>query len=333
MKTSIITRVRKSEHFSLLVTFLIIFILMSLLNGSKFFSGKNITTMMYQLPMIGLLAIGMLVSELTGGINLSLIAATNFNGVIIYLMLNTTTGGDMASAHGGQLVLAILVSLIATLLVGLLNGLMVAKLEIPSILATLGMMTLLQGLSLIITKGYTISGFPDALTFLGNGSVLGVPMSLIIFIGVMIGCHFILDRTVYGKQLYMTGANQVAARYSNVDVDKVIIWEYIFSSSFAFFASLIMIGQMNSVKANYYESYLLVAVLASFLGGVDPMGGFGRLIGTIIAAMILQLISTGLNLMRLDPFMVTATWGAIIIIVLFGREFVSTYKYRKTHKT
>jgi simple sugar transport system permease protein len=88
----------------------------------------------------------------------------------------------------------------------------------------------------------------------------------------------------------------------------------------AIFTSLVMIGQMNSVKANYAESYLLVAILASFLGGVDPNGGFGKLSGMVLATVILQLISTGLNLMRLDPFMITAMWGAIIIVILVVKE-------------
>ena len=119
----------------------------------------------------------------------------------------------------------------------------------------------------------------------------------------------------------MTGANQKAARFSDVNVSRVIVQEYIFSACFASLTSLVMIGQMNSVKANYMESYLLVAILASFLGGVDPAGGFGKLSGMVLAAIILQLISTGLNLMRLDPFMITAMWGAIIIIILVVKEF------------
>ena len=326
MKQNILNRFRKSEHFSLYMTFVVVFFLMSFLNGSRFFSFSNITAMMYQMPMIGLLAVGMLVAELTGGINLSLISVANFNGIMIYVVLNALTGGNMAEAGGVQLITALLLSLAVTLLIGMVNGLMIAKLKVPSILATLGTMTLIQGVSLVISKGYTISGFPESLTFIGNGSVAGIPMSLILFILVMAVSHIILDKTVFGKQLYMTGANQTAARYSNVNVDKIIILEYIFSSSFAFFASLVMIGQMNSVKANYYESYLLIAVLASFLGGVNPMGGFGKLLGTVIASVILQLISTGLNLMRLDPFFVTATWGAIIILVMFGREYTMKVK-------
>jgi simple sugar transport system permease protein len=232
----------------------------------------------------------------------------------------------MAGANPGQILFAIFISFLVSMLIGFINGFLIAVLKIPALLETLGMMTLLKGLSLVITGGYTISGFPTALTFLGSGSVLGIPMSLVIFIIVCLIVHVILDRTVFGKQLYFTGANQVAAEYSNINVESVIIREYMLSSFFAFSCSLIMIGQMNSVKATYYDSYLLIAVLASFLGGVNPAGGFGKILGTILASIILQIISTGLNLMRMDPFMVTAMWGAIIIFLLFGKELVNNVK-------
>lgn len=316
-------KIAKTEHFSLMVTFILIFVLMGIVNGRKFLSLRNISAMAYQLPMIGLLALGMMVSELTGGINLSIVATANFNSIIIYIILNALTHGKPASSPIGFVVLALAAGFLMCGLIGWINGMMIAKLEIPALLVTLGMMTLMQGLSLLLTKGYTVSGYPQAVTFLGNGSVLKIPMSIIIFLIVIWVSHIILDKTVYGRRLYMTGANRIAAKYSNVNIDEVIVWEFIFSSMFSFFASVIMIGQMNSAKANYYESYVLIAVLASFLGGVNPAGGFGKLAGTVIASLILQVISTGLNLMRLDPFMVTAMWGAIIIIVLFGKEFVA----------
>ncbi len=319
-------KITKNEHFSLIVTFFIVFAFMSICNGAKFFSVRNISAMAYQLPMIGLLAIGIMISELTGGINLSLVSYANFCSIMIYVILNAMTGGTMAEAGIGQVLISLIAVFFICMLVGFLNGFLVAKLNIPAMLVTLGTMTFLQGLSLLLTKGYTISGYPKSIIFLGNGNIFGIPMSLVIFLIAVIFSHIILDKTIYGKQLYLTGANKVAAKYSNINVDRVIIVEYMFSSLFAFFASLVMIGQMNSAKANYYESYVLIAVLASFLGGVKPAGGFGKLMGTVIASVILQIISTGLNLMRMDPFMVTATWGAIIIIVLFGRELMAKTK-------
>jgi simple sugar transport system permease protein len=317
----LVKKVRSGRQFSLTLTFLLVFLLMTLINGGRFVSPGNLAAMAYQLPMIGFLAIGMMISELSGGINLSIVANANFNGIIIAMVLNALTKGSMPEAGGFFIVFACLTGLLASLAIGFFNGMLITMLNIPAILVTLGTMTLLQGVSVVLTRGYTVSGFPKALVFLGNGNVAGIPVSIILFAGVVVLTHFVLNRSSYGQKLYMTGANQKACYFSNVNVRQVIVLEYMFSACFAFFTSLVMIGQMNSVKANYAESYVLVAVLASFLGGVDPNGGFGKLSGMVLAAMILQLISTGLNLMRVDPFMITAMWGAIIIIILITKEF------------
>jgi simple sugar transport system permease protein len=319
---AILKKLRRGRQFSLTVTLLLVFLLMTLINGGRFVSPGNLAAMAYQLPMIGFLAIGMMVSELSGGINLSIVANANFNGIIIALVLNGLTKGTMAEAGVGLIVFACLTGLLVSLAIGAFNGMLITVLNIPAILVTLGTMTLLQGVSVVLTRGYTVSGFPRELIFLGNGSIAGIPVSIILFAVVVVFTHFVLNRSSYGQKLYMTGANQKACRFSNVNVRRIIILEYMFSACFAFFTSLVMIGQMNSVKANYAESYVLVAVLASFLGGVDPNGGFGKLSGMVLAAMILQLISTGLNLMRMDPFMITATWGGIIIIILVVKDAV-----------
>jgi simple sugar transport system permease protein len=319
---AIVKKLRRGRQFSLTVTLLLVFLLMTLINGGRFVSPGNLAAMAYQLPMIGFLAIGMMISELSGGINLSIVANANFNGIIIALVLNGLTKGAMAEANGGFIVFACLTGLLVSLAIGAFNGMLITTLNIPAILVTLGTMTLLQGVSVVLTRGYTVSGFPRELIFLGNGSVAGIPVSIILFAVVVVFTHFVLNRSSYGQKLYMTGANQKACRFSNVNVRRIVILEYMFSACFAFFTSLVMIGQMNSVKANYAESYVLVAVLASFLGGVDPNGGFGKLSGMVLAAMILQLISTGLNLIRMDPFMITAMWGAIIIIILVVKDMV-----------
>jgi simple sugar transport system permease protein len=125
-----------------------------------------------------------------------------------------------------------------------------------------------------------------------------------------------LNRTVFGRSLYATGTNPTAAQYSNLNVRSVLLRTYILSACFSALAVFITMGQLNSVKANYTESYLLVAVLACFLGGIDPFGGTGKLSGLLLSVVILQLISTGVNLLRLDPFLIQAMWGFIIIAVL-----------------
>ncbi len=316
------------ENASLYLVLAAVFLLMYALNGAKFLSLQNFSSMAYQLPIVGFLSLGMMISMLSGGINLSIIATTNLNGIVIALFLHTFSAQGMKLASGEMIALALVFGLAACVVVGIINGLLIALLKIPDILVTLGTMTLISGLNVVFTKGYTITGFPAALVNIGNGQSFGVPNSLFLFVAAAIVASVILNKTRFGFNLYMMGSNPVAARFSNISIVKVTVVQYVMSSCFAALTALVMIGQLNSVKASYADSYLLVAVLAAFLGKVNPFGGFGRVSGVVLAVIILQLISSGLNLLRLDPFMITATWGGIIIVIVLCRGLFSSINKR-----
>lgn len=332
MKTYAPARLRLSaviaENLSLYVVLIAVFILMFALNGEKFIRTQNLISMAYQLPIVGLLAIGMMISMLSGGINLSIISTANLNGIIIALVLQALSSQGMKLAGVELVILAVLLGFVACLLVGVINGLLISILKIPDILVTLGTMTLIAGLNVVLTRGYTLSGFPDSLLNIGNGISFGIPNALILFMVAAIVASIILNKTRFGFSLYMMGSNATAAQYANVNLVKITVMQYVFSSTFAALTSLVMMGQLNSVKASYADSYLLVAVLAAFLGKVSPFGGFGRVSGVVLAVIILQMISSGLNLLRLDPFMITATWGAIIIAIVVFRGLFSQIKLR-----
>lgn len=336
MKTHTPARLRLSamvtENLSLYVVLIAVFALMFFMNGERFIRSQNLISMAYQLPIVGLLAIGMMISMLSGGINLSIIATANLNGIIIALCLQQFAAGGMKTASSELVIMAVLLGFLACVLVGVVNGLLISLLKIPDILVTLGTMTLIAGLNVVFTKGYTLSGFPDALLNIGNGASFGVPNALILFIVAAIVASVILNKTRFGFSLYMMGSNPEAARYANVSLVKITVMQYVFSSAFAALTSLVMMGQLNSVKASYADSYLLVAVLAAFLGKVSPFGGFGRVSGVVLAVIILQIISSGLNLMRMDPFMITATWGAIIIAIVVFRGLFSQLKIRLNNR-
>lgn len=336
MKTHTPARLRLSaifsENLSLYLVLIGAFLLMFALNGERFIRPQNLLSMAYQLPIIGLLAIGMMISMLSGGINLSIIATANLNGIVIALCLQHFANGQMSTASNEIILLAIALGLLSCLLVGVINGLLTSLLKIPDILVTLGTMTLISGINVVLTKGYTLSGFPDILLNIGNGDSFGLPNALILFLLASVAAAIILNKTRFGFSLYMMGSNPTATQYSGISLVKTSVMQYAFSSCFAALTSLVMIGQLNSVKASYADSYLLVAVLAAFLGKVSPFGGFGRISGVVLAVIILQIISSGLNLMRLDPFMITATWGALIIFIVVFRSLFSQLKQRMKNK-
>jgi ribose/xylose/arabinose/galactoside ABC-type transport system permease subunit len=315
---------------SLYIILAVIIVFMAVLNPSRFFAIGNFISMAYQIPIIAFLSFGSMIAFLTGGINLAIISTTNFTGIVTILMLRAMVGMEAtAEASVFTSVVALAVGLAAALAIGAVCGIFIAYLEIPAFLVTLGVGTLLNGVNILVTKGYTLTGFPQFILDIGNGLLWGIPIPFIIFIVVSLVLSFLLSRTTFGVNLYLVGSNPVAAKYSNIDVRSVYIRQYMLSSLLAALTSFVMMGQLNSVKANYAESYLLVSVLACFLGGVDPNGGFGTTGGMVLSIIILQMVSTGVNLLRLDPYLTQAMWGLIIILLLATNYIRSVAKERK----
>lgn len=291
-----------------------VIILMSILSPSHFLRIETFQGMAFQLPELGLLSLAMMISMLTGGINLSIIATTNISAITAALILTTWIVPEApASGDIWIILIAIIVALGVSVLVGLFNGILISVINIPPILATLGTMKLLQGLAFIITRGYVISGMPDFIRFIGNGKIVGIPMPLIIFAIFAFLMASYLNHTATGFNIYMFGSNSIATFFSGVNNGKVIIKTYMISGLYCGVAAIIMMSRFNSAKAGYGESYLLVTILAAVLGGVKSEGGVGRVKGLVLSLIILQVMSIGLNLIGVSAFLTVAFWGLIMI--------------------
>jgi len=305
---------KHSEILSLGAILAILVLLFSLALPGKFLRPSNLQSMAFQLPELGVLAFAMMITMLTGGINLSIISSANLSGIIMAMILT----GDLASSAGGAglgwtIFLAVLAGLSISLIVGLVNGMIIAYIGVSPILATLGTMTLLEGISLVITRGYVISGLPRNLLVIGNGTFLGIPVPMFILIAVAVVVAIILNKTRLGLSTYMIGSNIKATNFSGISTNKVTILVYMISGFLAGIASLIMIARFNSAKAGYGSSYLLVTVLVSVLGGINPNGGFGKVSGVFLGLVLLQVISSGLNLLGISQFLTLALWGALLL--------------------
>ena len=154
---------------------------------------------------------------------------------------------------------------------------------------------------------------------IGHGSLAGIPIPLLIFIVCVLVWHVLLTRLKLGFNTYMIGSNIDAARYSGVNTRKVLVLVYTLSGAMSAVAGIIMLARFNSVRVGHGESYLLITVLACFLGGVNPFGGFGRVIPVFVALVVLQLLSSGLNLMGANQHLATAVWGILLIAVMILR--------------
>jgi simple sugar transport system permease protein len=286
-----------------------------LMLGDRMFGVGALQSMAFQLPELGILSLAMMVTLLSGGLNLSIIATANLCALTMAWVLTTHVPGAHGWMWGGWQVIALLAGAAVAALIGMINGFVIAYLGVSPILATLGTMTMCKGLSIGMTRGNVISGFPEPIVFLGNGSLVGIPVALIIFVGLCVPMAVLLNKTPFGYKIYMIGSSEKATRYSGVNTKRVLLGVYVLSSLLAFVAALVMMARFNSANAAYGESYLLVTILAAVLGGVDPFGGFGKVGGLMMALILLQVISSAFNLLDFSPFLTLAIWGALIIVV------------------
>ena len=311
------------DLLGLTVVLCAVFLVMSALSPDRFVTPNNLRSMAFQLPEIGILTLGMMVAMLHGGINLSIVGLANLTGITIALVLHAivpqATSGDAGWVPG---LLAVGAGLLASLLVGLLQGVLIGYAGVSAILATLGTMTLVNGACVLITHGSTLTGFPGSILVLGNGSVGPVPVPLLLFLISALLLSVLLRRTTFGFSVYMLGTNQEATKFAGINNRLVLLKVYLLSSLLASIAGLVMMGRFNSVKADYGQSYLLITVLAAVLGGTSASGGFGKVLGVVLAVIMLQMIASGLNLLGVDPFFAIATWGAILLVVMALNHFL-----------
>ena len=299
----------------LIMLLLALLAVFGLLLGERLFSGASMRSMAYQLPELGILSLAMMVPLLSGGLDLSIIATANLVALTIAFLFHSLVPASHGLAWGAAQVIAVVAGLAVAVVIGAANGVIIAYLEVSPILTTLGAMTLIKGISIGLTHGGVLSGFPPPIVFIGNGTILGIPVVVLIFAVLAAVMALILSRTPFGQILHMLGSNEAATRYSGIDTRKLLVRVYITSSLLAAIAGVVMMARFNSANAAYGESYLLVTILAAVLGGVSPDGGFGKVAGLVLALIILQLISTAFNLLNFSQFLTLAIWGGTLIAV------------------
>jgi simple sugar transport system permease protein len=177
-------------------------------------------------------------------------------------------------------------------------------------------MSVVDGISIYLTRGTVISGFPDAFQIIGNATLAGIPVPFLILAVAAVAVGMVLTRTGFGISVYMIGSNPQATRYSGINTKRVLVGVYTLSGVLCFVAACLMMARFNSASAGYAQSYLLITILAAVLGGIDPFGGFGRISGLMIALVVLQVIASGFNLLGLSQHLTLAIWGLTLIAVM-----------------
>ena len=299
-----------------LLAFLVLVIAAFALATPRFLTAANFSSMAFQLPVLGLLTLAMLVPILSGGLNLAVIFTANISGLALAWTLITLGGTEGGT---GALVLGMAAALAVGAASGWVMGVVIAYTGAHPILVSLAMMIFLRGLGEFLTRGGDISGFPDELNVIGHGGVLGMPVPMVIFCAAAIVWHVMLRRSRHGFAVYMIGSNMEASEYSGIHTKRAITVLYTISGVICAAAGIMMAARFNSVRVGHGEAFLLVTVLACFLGGIDPFGGFGKVLPVFIALIILQVLSSGLNLLGANQHLSTAVWGLFLIGVMAVR--------------
>lgn len=306
-----------SPEFRLLVIAVFVFALMAVLSPDRFLSSQNLISMAFQFPEFAILALAMTIAMMTGGIDLSVVGIANLSAVAAAMILTTYADPAIpASQSVLWLAIAIAVAIAIGAMAGIINGSLVAFFGLPPILATLGSGLVFTGFAIAMTGGSAVMGFPDTVAVIGNARLLGIPVPLVLFALLAVLLHLILTRTAFGLRVTMYGANPLAALYAAIDINRMLLKVYVIAGMFASVAGLIIMSRANSAKADYGSSYLLLAVLIAVLGGVNPYGGYGRVIGVVLAVLSMQFLSSGLNMLQVSNFARELIWGALLILVM-----------------
>jgi len=317
---------RHSHNITLAIILVAVVALISLALPNKFLTVINFESMTSQFPEFGLLALAMLLAMLTGGIDLSVVSTANLSGVIAALVLAHLTSVPVPVV----ILLAILAGIGTSALCGLFNGALITQIGVPPILATLGTQGLFLGIAVIITKGYSIGGFPEEFLIVGTGQVLIFPVPLIIFSLVAVLISLMLRHTRQGFHMYMLGSSASVARFSGVNNRRIVLNTYLLSGILSGLAAIVIISRVNSMRPGYGYAYLLQAVLVVILGGTDPNGGFGSVLGVVMAIVLLQVIQSGSNILAFTPFFKKFMWGFMLLLIMVINYFTNRFRERRS---
>ncbi|PSJ57618.1 ABC transporter permease [Pseudaminobacter soli (ex Li et al. 2025)] len=289
----------------------------ALISGGSFLSIFNLQSMASQVPEIGLLAIGVMLAMCAGngGIDLSGIALANLSGVLSAVIVSSFLS---ATDSGTAFSLVFIAGAILTGFTGgLINGLLISRLNITPILCTLGTQMAFMGLAVVVSGGKAVTvGSPELLSSLGNDMLFEVPFSFLVFMVVAAVVAAVLKFTPYGLWLMLIGTNPKAAVYAGFPRNWVLIATYALSGTLSGLAGVIIAARNVNVKFDYGSSYLLIAILIAVMAGVKPEGGYGRVICVVLSAIALQLMSSLLNFGGLSNFVRDFAWGLLLLTFL-----------------
>jgi len=302
-------RIFEYEQFTLILTLLLLCICMSFLS-SKFLTGSNIINIFRQASQYGICAIGMVMVILLGGIDLSVGSVQAMAGVASVVVLNKTDSIFLAVGTG----------ILVGAFVGLVNSLIITKMNITPLICTLGTMSIISGVTLVATKAVSYQVTNKTYMKLGMGRIGMIPIPVIILAVLIVIFYFILKHTVYGRYIYAIGGNKNAASLAGIPVDTIIIITYIISGMLTGLAAVILSARLGSGQPTAGTGFEMSVIAAVIIGGVSLSGGKGSLSGAMIGVLTLYVLTNGMVLLDVSSFWQDIMRGILIILAVYIDE-------------
>jgi ribose/xylose/arabinose/galactoside ABC-type transport system permease subunit len=291
---------------------LLLLVIVGAIVAPAFLTSRNLINILEQVSVLGLTTIGLAFVVMIGRLDLSLEGIVGFAPMLAAVMLVPAAAGGFGIELPGWM--GLFVALGAAGLIGWFNGFMVVKVGLNPFISTLGLLVLLRGGVLIISNGRSIYSPGDALTYLGSAKILGLPVTVIVFLAVatVVGLVFQFHR--YGRALYAVGGNEEAARAAGINVDRMIWSAFIFAALLSGLAGILMTGRLDSAVTTQGQGIIFSAFAAAVIGGVSLGGGKGTIIGVVSGVLLIGVINNLLTLAQVPSFYVQASTGAVIIV-------------------
>lgn len=302
--------------YSLVLVFLLLFVLASALSPD-FLTRQNLTNLLQQSALIGIVSVGMTFVILLGGIDLSVGSVAAFGGMAVAILIES----------GWNPALAVLAALAAGAVFGAMIGGISSFWNVPAFMISLAGLTGVRGLTYLTTNGTPVGGMPAGFAFFGNGRIGAVPVVGIVFIVIAIIASIVLKYTVFGEYLYATGGNQEAARLSGVPTKIVYTIGFIVSGVLAALAGVLLTARLTIGQPTAASGWELDAIAAVVLGGTSLNGGRGGIFGTVLAVFLLQVVRNIFNLMGLGSFFQMVTTGIILIVAIVLNKVIESRRH------
>ena len=271
-----------------------------------FLTGTNLSSVVRQTAVINIMALGMTMIIICGGIDLSVGSILAMGGLL----------GAMAMEKGWPVGVGVAVGVITGMLCGWVNGLLTTRLRINPFIVTLGTLGIVRGLALIISNGLPVHQLPKSFAYLGEGTVLHVPFVLFVLIACAVIVHVVLEHTKLGRYAFAIGSNQEAALYAGVNIGLVTVAIYTLGGMLTGLAGMIEASRLMTGQPTAGQGYELQAIAAVVIGGGSLRGGEGTVVGTLVGALIMGLLANGSDLLGISPYLQQAIIGAVIILAV-----------------